>query len=499
MKINEDKVIDKQNDKIKSKTIQGLFLSFFERIALQAMGFVISIILARLLMPAEFGLIAILMVIIAVAQLFVDSGFGQALIQKSNSTRVDESTIFYFNILVGLFSSGLMCLTAPWIARLYDIPQLVLLVRIVSLNLIINSFSLVQSTLLAKSLDFKTLLKISIIPTIMSGGIGIVMAYKGFGVWSLIVQSISSNLFKTGLLWMFCRWRPILAFSYNSLKDMFGFGSKLLATRLLDTIYSNIYTIIIGKIFSPADLGLYSRANNVKQLPIESLTYMMDRVTYPVFSHLQNDLPRLKRALRKSVNTLALITFPMMVGLSLVATPIISVLFTDKWLPSVPYLQVLSIVGIFYPLEITNGNMFKAIGHSGLLFNITLIKRIWDVIVIAITFRWGIMAMIYGQLMNSSLFYLINLYITQKLLKYTIYEQLNDLMPIIGSTILMALSIVMLNLLSIEHAFFLLILQVVTGVIVYSTTCYLFRIEIFMEIFFLAKPKYLLIIKQLKG
>ena len=476
-------------DSLKSKTLHALFWSFFERIGQQGIQFIISIILARLLLPEQFGLIAMLMIFMAIAQSFIDSGFGQALIQKQNATHIDECSIFYFNILVGFIAAGLLCLTAPWIADFYNQPLLVPLTYVLSLNMIINAFGSVQSTLLTKHIDFKTQLKVSVIATVISGTIGVTMAFNGFGVWSLVAQSLGSNLFRTILLWFFNTWRPSLTFSFVSLRGMFTFGSRLLASGLLDTVFQNIYIVVIGKLFSPADLGFYSRAKGLQQRPVLSISTIIGRVTFPVFSSVQDDKPRLKRGVRKALTMLVMINFPMMVGLAIVAKPLVLVLLTEKWLPCVPYLQLLCAVGMLYPLHVINLNVLTAQGRSDLFFRLEVLKKILIVIAIVVTYRWGIIAMIYGQIVTSCLAYFLNTYYTGKMLNYPITEQIQDLMPSLVLAGIMGLGVYALKYAPIANQLALLSARITTGIVIYAVLCYIFRISSFMEAVEMIKSK----------
>ena len=476
---------------LRQKTLHALFWSFLERFGQQAIQFVISIILARLLLPEQFGLIAMLTIFMAIAQSFINSGFGQALIQKQDATHVDECSIFYFNILVGFLAAGLLCLTAPWIACFYNQPLLVPLTCALSLNLIINAFGLVQTTLLTKHIDFKTQLKVSVIATAVSGTIGVTMALNGFGVWSLVAQSLSSNLFRTVLLWFFNTWRPSLAFSFVSLRGMFAFGSRLLASGLLYTVFQNIYLVVIGKLFSPMALGFYSYAMRLQQLPVENISGIVSRVTFPVFSSVQNDKPRLKRGVRKALTMLVMINFPMMVGLAIVAKPLVLVLLTEKWAPCIPYLQLLCVVGMLYPLHVINLNVLTAQGRSDLFFRIEILKEILMVIAIAVTYRWGIIAMIYGQIATSCFAYLLNSYYTGKMLDYPITEQIQDLIPSLALASIMGGGIYALQYAPFVNQSALLLVQIMTGIVLYTFLCYIFRISSFMEVFELIKSKLL--------
>lgn len=466
---------------LKKKTIGALFWSFFERIGQQAIQFIIAIILARLLAPSEFGLIAMLAIFMAVAQSFIDSGFGSALIQKSDATHLDECSIFYFNIFIGILAAAILCLAAPWIAAFYNNPLLVPLTRALSLNLIINAFGLIQTSLLTRRVDFKNQLKVSLIATAMSGMIGIVMAYRGCGVWSLVIQSLSQNLFRTCLLWVIIRWRPSLIFGFSALRNMFAFGSKLLFSGLLDTIYQNIYLVVIGKLFSPADLGYYARAKSFNDLPSHNIGETVGRVLFPVFSSIQSDKEQLKRGLKKALTTMALLNFPIMTGLAFIAKPLILVLLTEKWLPCVPYLQLLCFVGILYPLHAINLNVLKAQGHSDLFLQLEILKKIVAVIAISITYRWGISAMIIGQIFTSIVAYYLNCYYTGKLLDYKIMEQIRDVAPLLLLSFFMGCVVYALSIVQIKSPIILLISQIISSSIIYISLCRLFKISSFME------------------
>lgn len=447
------------------------------------MRVVISIILARVLLPAQFGLIAMLAIFMAIAQSFLDSGFGSALIQKKDATQVDSCSIFYFNIVVGIFAAGLLCLAAPWIAAFYEEPALMPLTRFLSLNLVINSFALVQSTLLVRRIDFKTQLKVSIVATIGSGIIGITLAYRGFGVWSLAIQSVTSAIFRTVLLWFFNKWRPSLVFSFAALKSMFAFGSKMLFSGLFDTIFRNIYLVVIGKIFTATDLGFYSRAKSCTRLSTENLTSSVSRVTFPAFSSIQDDNSRLKRGVQKALSTLNFLNFPMMIGLLVTAKPLVLVLLTEKWLPCVPYLQLLCVMGLLYPLNVINLNVLKAKGRSDLFLRLEILKKILTVISIALTYRWGVKAMITGHICIVSVpAYYLNSYYTGRFIGYPLKEQIFDLLPYLGMAVVMGIGVYCLQLLPFPNMWSLLISQVVVGILIYLGSSWAFRVSGFVEV-----------------
>ncbi len=467
---------------LKIKTLHGMFWSFLERNGQQGIELVISIILARLLLPEQFGLIAMLAIFMAIAQSFLDSGFGSALIQKKDATHVDFCSIFYFNIVVGIVVAGLLCLAAPWIAAFYEEPTLTPLTRFLSLNLVINSFALIQSTLLIKHIDFKTQLKVSIAATIGSGIIGITLAYLGFGVWSLAIHLVMSTLFRTVLLWFLNTWRPSLVFSFAALKNMFAFGSKLLFSGLLSTVFRNIYLLVIGKLFTATDLGFYTRAKSCIRLSSENLTSSVNRVTFPVFSSIQDDTARFKRGVQKALTTLSFLNFPIMIGLLVTAKPLVLVLLTEKWLPCVPYLQLLCFVGLLYPLHLINLNVLIAKGRSDLFLRLEVLKKILVVIAIAVTYRWGIQAMIYGQIGVSILSYYLNSYYTGRLIGYPLKKQVFDLSPYLGMAVMMGIGVYSLQLLPFPNNWSLLIFQGLAGVIIYAALSRIFKMPAFLEI-----------------
>lgn len=448
---------------------------------MRLMTLVITIVMARLLLPEQFGLIAMLTIFTAVAQSFVDSGFGSALVQKKDVTQVDQCSIFYFNIAVALIAAGLLCLAAPAIAAFYDQTLLTPLTRVLSLNIVINSFGLVQRTLMVKRIDFKTQAKVSLIGTTFSGAIGITLAFQGFGVWSLAAQSLSASLVQVALLWGFNSWRPSLVFSVQPLRSMFSYGSRLLASGLLDTIFENIYLITIGKLFSAADLGFYTRADTLRNAPMVSLAGGVGRVTFPVFAAIGDDVRRLRRAMHKAVTTLVMVNFPMMAGLALTARPLVLLLLGERWAASIPYVQLLSIGGLLYPLHLINLNMLLARGRSDLYFRVSLMKKVLVVVNIVVMHRWGIPALIAGGILVSCLNLIFNAYYTGVLIAYPLRHQLVDVLPYLGTTGIMAAGVFSIQALPFPNYAALLAAQVLSGALIYMTLCAVFNIPAFTE------------------
>jgi len=421
---------------LKQKTISGLTWSFIDSVANQGLLFVIGIVLARILSPKEFGLVGMLTIFIAISQSFIDSGFGQALIRKKDCTTEDYSTVFYYNLAIGLIFYFILFFSAGAISNFFNTPQLKLLVQVLGLNLIITSVSLIQQTILTKNIDFKLQTKISIISSIVSGVIGIGMAYRGWGVWSLVWQTVSQNMCKTGLLWIWNKWKPALAFRAASFRELFGFGSKLMISGLIDTTYTNIYYLIIGKYFSAQELGYFTRARQFTMSPSQILAEVIQRVSYPALVPLQDDLARLKAAYKKLIKSTMLISFILMFGLAAIAGPLVITLIGEKWSPCIIYLQLLCFVGMFYPLHALNLNMLKVKGRSDLFLRLELIKKALVIPTIIIGVMFGIKIMIIGMIINSIIAYFLNSYWSGKLVHYPSQEQIADLAaPFMGALI----------------------------------------------------------------
>ena len=404
------------------------------------------------------------------------------MIQKREITQTDTCSIFYFNILVGLAAAGLLCLVAPWIAAFYKQPILTPLMRALSLTIVINSFGMIHGTVLTRQINFKTLTKVSLIAGALSGIIGITLAALGYGVWSLVVQQVSAALFSVICLWSFNPWRPALIFSFNALREMFGFGSRLLFSGLLNQIFDNIYFVVIGRLFSAADLGYFTRAKTLNDLPSQTLSGMVGRVTFPVFSTIQDDPARLKRGLKKALTILELVNFPMMIGLAVIARPLVLVLLTDKWAACVPYLQLLCVASLLFPLHLMNLNVLQALGRSDLFLRLEIIKKVMIAINIAITWRWGILAMIYGIIVNSIISYYLNSYYTGVLISYPLKEQVMDLVPYLIVSIVMGIAVYAMGLLQYSHHWSMLLVQITTGIVIYVFLCRVFRLKAFIEI-----------------
>lgn len=426
---------------LKQKTAQGFIWSAAERFSVQGLQFILGIILARILLPTDYGLIGMLAIFLAISQVFIDSGFSSALIQKRDRNDIDYSTAFFFNIAIGLFFYLILFFCAPLIAKFYNTPTLTSLTKVIGLSIFINSLAVVQRAKLTIKLDFKTQAKASLTSVLISGCISIIMAYKGYGVWALAVQILTKSILNTLLLWYFSKWKPQAVFSKESFKKLFSFGSKLLAAGLLYTIYQNLYLIIIGKIFSARSLGYYTRAQQFQRIPTENITAVIQRVTFPVLSSIQDDDKKLLKAFRGFIRLSTFVIFPITIGLAIIAEPLINLLLTEKWLPSVPLLQLLCVVGVLYPLHAVNLNIINVKGRSDIFLRLEIIKTITIALAIFLTYQYGIKTMIIGQLIASAITLIITTHYSGRMINYKTLKQIRDILPIAAITIIMAVAI----------------------------------------------------------
>ena len=359
------------------------------------------------------------------------------MIQKKDASHLDTCSVFYFNLVVGILMTALLYGAAPLISQFYGEPLLTPLTRFLSLNILINAFGLVPSTILTKRIDFKALFKVSLVSMVISGIVGVGLAVKGVGVWSLAVQSVLATLIRAMLLWQASHWRPSLIFSRVSLASLFSFGSRMMLSGLLDTFFLNIYQPLIGKLYSAADVGYYVRAQTLQAAAVQPTGSTLGRVMFPALSPIQDDAARLKRAVRKILTTTLFFQFPLMIGLIVVAGTLITLLLTDRWAPSIKYFQLFCIAGLFYPLHVINLTVLQVIGRSDLFFRLEVVKKALVLLAIAITYRWGITAMLWGQVATAAVAYLLNSYYTNRFIGYSTAQQIRDGLPFLLMSILM--------------------------------------------------------------
>lgn len=468
---------------LKEKAIKGISWSFIDNIASSGITFLVGIVLARLLTPQEFGILGMIAVFIAVSNSIVDSGFSSALIRKVDIKNIDYNTVFYFNMALGIALYILLYFIAPLISDFFNEPILVEVTRVMGLILIINSFGIVQRTLLVKEVDFKTQTKISLIASITSGIVGIAMAIAGYGVWSLVAQQIVRQLLNSIFLWFFNTWRPVFEFSIQSFKELFGFGSKLLVSGLIDTLYSNIYYVVIGKYFSANELGLYTRANQFSLFIASNLTSIVQKVSYPLLCNIQNENNNelLKETYQRIIKATMLVSFTCLLGLAALAKPLIILLIGEKWLPSVIFLQILCFAAMLYPLHAINLNMLMVKGRSDLFLKLEIIKKVIGIAPVVIGIFYGIEIMLIGSVIISFVAYFLNSYYSAKLIDYSALTQIKDILPAFLVALSVAFAMWCITLFNFQNSI-LLLLQCLTGGIISIGLYELLKLPEYLEL-----------------
>lgn len=415
---------------LRSKTTTSLKWSAIERIATQAIQLIVMIILGRIIGPEAFGLIGMLAIFIALAQTFIDSGFSNALIRKQDANEADYATAFYFSVAVAIVCYLLLFIGAPYIADFYQQPALTALTQVLGLTIVANAFATVQRTQLTTKMDFKTQAKASLLSVVFSTSLAIVCAMMGLGVWALVAQTVSFALVNTLVLNFFVRWYPKTGFSKESFSYLFGFGSKLLLSGLIDTIYNNVYQIIIGKLFSPGQLGLFTQAKNLTYMPSMTLTAIIQRVTYPMMSHIQHDKEALESAYLLTLRLAAVVIFPLLIGLAIIAKPFMVLVMGVEWESAAILMSILACGYMLYPIHSINLNLLQVKGRSDLFLKLEIIKKIMITVVLLITVPLGIKAICIGIAVQSYISLVINTYYTGKLTSLNIRKQLTKLLPV---------------------------------------------------------------------
>lgn len=461
--------------------------SALENVTRLGVTFVVSIVLARLLSPEEYGLIGILTIFIAIFNAIVDSGFTNALIRKQDATDTDYSTVFYTNLVLSVILAAVLFFCAKPISVFFERPELVSLTQVMSSVVIINALSIVQRVRTTKAIDFKTQTKITFISSIGSGVIGIAIAYMGYGVWALVGQQISNQLLTTLYFWFYNKWMPKLVFSWASFKEMWAFGSKLLASGLIDTAWKEVYQVVIGKCYSPATLGLYTRAKQFADLCSSNLTSVVQRVSYPVLSSIQDDRARLKGAYQRVIKTTMLPVFVLMLGMAACAEPMIYVLIGEQWLECVPMLQIICTYGMLYPLHALNLNMLQVQGRSDLFLKLEIIKKIIAIGPLLLGIFVDIYLMLAGSLGTSLIAYYLNAYYSGPFLNYSIKEQIKDILPSFGVAVAMAVPVYAMSFISL-NPFILLPLQIVAGAVITISICEVTKLPEYIELKGVAMP-----------
>lgn len=466
---------------IRNKAIKGVGWSFADNILNQGVTFLVGLVLARLLSPEEYGLIGIIAIFIAVFNSIVDSGFSNALIRKNDAGDADYNTVFITNMVMSVLLFCVMFFGAPVIASFFNRPQLIPLTKVMASVVIINAFAIIQRTILVKKVDFKTQTKVSAIASVASGVVGIGMASGGLGVWSLVGQQLSRQFLNSLFLWVFAKWYPKLQFSLKSFKELFNFGWKLMVSGLIDTVWREIYQVVIGKFYSPATLGQYTRAHQFGSIFSTNLTAVVQRVSYPVLSEIQDDVPKLKNAYKKVIKVTMLITFCCMLGLAAIAEPMIVSLIGDQWLPAVPFLQILCFSMMLYPLHAINLNMLQVQGRSDLFLRLEIIKKIIAVVPLLLGIFVNIYLMLFGSVITGFIAYYLNAFYSGKFLNYSILEQVRDIIPSFIIAMIMAVSVWGISFINLPSVA-LLAIQLSAGVVMIVLLCELVRLDSYLEI-----------------
>ena len=418
-----------EQDNLKQKVSKGLLWNTIHNLSMKGIQFLLMLFMARLLSPDDYGTIGLLAIFIQLSNTFAESGFSLALVRKQDRTQVDLSTAFYFNIVVGIICYFIVFCIAPWVADFYNKPILTSLLRVLALTIPISSLSTVLVAMMNYNMQFKKQAMISITHTLVSGALGLAMAFMGYGVWALVGQSLIATCLGTVLCWIFNRWHPSWIYSWKSFREMFGFSSKLLLTRIIDTIYGNVYSIVIGKVYSPATLGHYTRAQNWATMPSTNIVGILNNVSFASLSKIQDDIERLRSVYRKMIKTSAFIVFPLMFGLSAVSLPLIFFTIGTKWELCAQILQIICFMFVFMPIQSLNINLIQAMGRSDLSLKISVVGKVLSLLVLFGSLPFGIIPMCWFSVISSVVILLINFYYVGKLLELSIFSQIKDLFP----------------------------------------------------------------------
>lgn len=469
------------NTSLKSIATKGIFWSAVDKFAVQIGQFIVSIVLARILLPEDFGLIGMLAIFMALSQTFIESGLGVGLIQRQERTDIDFSTVFVFNLLVSSFFYLLLFFSAPWISTFFNQPQLTDLVRVLGLSLFINAFSIVQKSKLTIAMDFKSIAKSNVIAVITGGLCGVIAAINGYGVWSLVIQSLVWSLATTVSLWFLSSWIPSFLFSKKAFSSLFDYGSKILLAGLYAQLMNNVFNICLGRFYPAASLGFYTRAKSFADLSAGTIVSTIQQVTFPVLATVQNDQDKLVSIYSRMIRMSAFLIIPLMALIALLAKPIVILLLTEKWISLIPLLQWMVFARIFLPMSAINMNLLNAIGRSDLFLKVDLAKLPLTVLAILITIPLGVKAIIIGHVITSALSFVINAYLPGKFYSYGAMKQLKDMLPIFAATVVMAILVFAMSCF-VDNLILQLFLGVILGTITYLSICWLLKLEELKEV-----------------
>ena len=462
-------------DSVRTKLVHGVVWNFTEKILVKAVSFAIGVILARLLSPSDYGLMGMMAIFLSVSSVFIEGGFAKALIQRQNCQDIDYSTAFVTNVSMSLIIYVVLFFAAPFIATFYEEPILKPLTRVMGLTFVLGSFNIVQRAKLMKNVDFKSLAQINVLSILVTGAIGIGMAYQGFGVWALVGQAIGQTLFLLLIFPFYSKWKPSLRFSKESFSHLFGFGSKLMITEVYSVIFNNIATMSIGKVYKSKELGYYTRGSQFSDLIAFTINDVLGTVTFPVLSGLQDDKEHMVTVYRKTLFVIAMVIFPVMVLCALLAYPLVLLLLTEKWLPAVVLMQWLCLARMFMPLSALNMNILNAIGRSDLFMKLDFAKAPLTILILSITIPIGVKAIVIGTFVESLLCFFINAYLPGRMFGYGALKQLKDWRYIFLSIVMMVITVFAFLQIT-DNAWLQLLVGGTIGIVVYIVCCYFFKV-----------------------
>lgn len=472
----------------REKVLAGVIWKFAERIGAQGVGLIISIALARLLSPDAYGTIALIQIFVSILSIFVTSGFGTALMQKKDADNIDYSSVFFFQIGLSVFLYILLFISAPLISNFYEDTSLIKILRVLGLSLVIGGINNIQRAYVSKTLQFKRFFYSTLVGTIVSGIVGVYLAYIGFGVWALVAQQLINPIMDTVILWFTVKWRPSFVFSITRLKRLYSFGWKLLASSLIDVIYNNLYGLLIGKIYDSASLGLYDKGRQFPNLIVSNINGPIQSVLLPTLASEQNNKTLFKSMVRRSIATSSFIIFPMLIGMAAISKPIIIILLTEKWSACIPVMQIMCISMALLPIHTANLQAINALGRSDIFLKLEIIKKFVGITVVILSIPFGLYGMVWGSVISSVFSMFINAYPNKKLLDYSIFEQLRDIFPAIFLSGVMAGVVLAIELLDL-NVYVSILIQMMVGVAVYFGLAKLLNLEQFNYLLSIVKQK----------
>lgn len=468
---------------LRKQALSGMIWTYFQQFGSQLISFVVSIVLARLLLPEEFGLIGMISIFMGVGTVLFQSGLTSSLIRTNGLTQDDYSTVFYFNFAASIVIYGILFCTAPLISDFYKQPDLIAITRVYGLTFILSAFGTVQNTILTKELKFKKQAIISLPALIISSLTGLIMAYLDYGVWSLVASALINSFVTSLFLWASSDWYPKLIFSSEKFRQHFHYGYKLTLSGILDIIFTNIYQIIIGRFYSPAQVGYYTRANSLMMLPVGNVSGALNRVVFPLFSKVQDDIPRFRNAYKQVMQIVLFIITPIIVLMAFLAQPLIIFLFTEKWLSVVPIFQIICFTGVLYPIHKYNLLVLQVKGRSDLFLQLEIVKKIMLSVILVIAFFYGFYALLWGQLLFSILALLINTHYAGRMLEYSMIQQLKDIVPIFLFASITGVAVYFVQKALLDYTVLTqLLVGGLSGSLIYFLVAYMFKFQSIQDI-----------------